>query len=137
MTQLDGLAHSHPPAQLKALLPKIDEIASRGVRQEAIAEILCAVGIRVTYSALRSALSRWRKKHKQGGSASAAQAGAPTRFPNTAAAPISPSDSAVLSSATASPRLRDKGYVTPTDLKRLRENTHIDLNELAELGRRK
>jgi len=126
--QLDTLT-SHPRAQLYALLPSINALVRQGVPQQAIADALCAAGIPMTYPALRSTLSRWRRS--RGGSN-----GAPPSIASSAPRHANKADSAEPVDAPPA-RLRDKGYITPTDLKRLRENTRIDLNELAELGRRK
>lgn len=111
-------------ARLQALMPTLHELSLQGVRQESLAQTLCAGGIPITTPALRKALSRWRKRLK-------AVVGAPPSVTDFSRLPAS-------SSAPASPETSAGPVTSKADLVRLRQShQHIDLNQLASYGRKK
>ncbi|CAB3818224.1 hypothetical protein LMG2828_00317 [Achromobacter piechaudii] len=108
-------------------MPVIHDLCGRGVRQQLLANTLTEAGIPITAVALRKSLSRWRRR-------SAALAGI------HAAVSHQPPPATTQFSAVLIPRPETglAAITSKADLKRLRDlSDHIDLNELAELGRRK
>ncbi|MBJ7263091.1 MAG: hypothetical protein JHC61_04850 [Burkholderiaceae bacterium] len=110
-------------AQLHALLPVVHELSRQGVPHESLAAKMSAGGIPITATALRKALSRWRKRQAQVGAQS------PANTPSAIATRTPPSTPVGFAG---------RGITSKADLVRLR-NAHesIDLNQLAELSRQK
>ncbi|MGE8657038.1 MAG: hypothetical protein ACN6O8_09855 [Achromobacter sp.] len=113
-------------AQLRTLLPVVDELSRQGVPHESLAATMTAAGIPVNAAALRKALSRWR--HHTRNLAAKAPAGQVAATPSLQTA---------LPTTQQSPRAT--GAITSkADLVQLRKSqAPIDLNQLAEMGRRK
>ncbi len=126
--QLNALNTTDQRARLRALLPLIDRLVRQGVPHAKIVESLINADFPVTLLSLRKALYRWRKRCipepiddnvPDGHSAPSAEASlpSPSRIPH---------------------RFAPGGIQSKADLVRLRQTSdHIDLNELAEIGRRK
>ncbi len=121
------LAQRDRRARLLALMPVIHDLCGRGVRQQVLASTLTDAGIPITAVALRKSLSRWRRR-------SAASAGSHAAVSHQP----SPPTTQVSAPPTARPDTGSAAITSKADLKRLRDlSDHIDLNELAELGRKK
>lgn len=110
------------------MLPTLDALQRQGVPYSEMAEALTMEGHSLKPESVRKALNRWRKR----------QVGPPSAHPaSTTPAPNHDSGATPPSTPPANPA------VTPTitskaDLVRLRNASDpIDLNELAEIGRRK
>jgi hypothetical protein len=126
--RLNNLGAMSRRPKLRALLPTLDALQRQGVPYSEMAEALAIEGHVLKAESVRKALIRWRKR----------QIGADSATP----APMNSEanhDSGAQSSSSPQP----KRPVTPAitskaDLVRLRKTSdHIDLDELAELGRRK
>lgn len=109
-------------AQLRLVMPEIDRrVREDGVGYQAIVDALKHQGLELTVETLRSYLYRWRK----------ARQAQPDETPVPAALgkPATRNAAAAASPATV-PRIENKG-----DLKRLREETDFDLDELAKYAK--
>lgn len=126
--QLNALHTTERKARLRALLPAIDDLVRRGVSHNRLVETLTNAGFPISLIAFRKALYRWRKRSEMVPMGDSARddrplVSAPTGRPNPSPTSSNPQPSAIQSKA---------------DLARLRNSTdHIDLNALAELGRKK
>jgi hypothetical protein len=126
--QLNTLDATDQRARFRALLPLIDQLVRRGVTHAKIVETLINAGVPVTILSLRQALYRWRKR--TGPVPIDANRPDIRSTPGTAA--DLPAVAPVASSSSTS------GIQSKADLVRLRRASDpIDLNELAELGRKK
>lgn len=126
--RLNNLATTSRKPRLRALLPTLDALQRQGVPYSEMAEALAIEGHQMKAESVRKALIRWRKR----------QVGPPSAGPN----PTNPPPHHDLG-ATPPSKSQAVPKVAPTitskaDLVRLRiASTPIDLNELAELGRKK
>ncbi|CAO3958259.1 hypothetical protein [Achromobacter mucicolens] len=123
--QLNDLRVADSQARLRTLLPLIDDLRRQGVSHSGILEVLSRAGVTLKPASLRQALHRWRRRQQQ---------------------PSHPSRVATVGSASAvpevpvaaSPQTPTSSIQSKADLVRLRNASDpIDLNELAEIGRRK
>jgi len=126
--QLNALNATDQRARFRAQLPLIDRLVRQGVPHAKIVESLINADLPVTLLSLRKALYRWRKRSvaleiddnvpdRHSAPSSEASLPCPSRIPDTPA---------------------PGGIQSKADLVRLRlASDHIDLNELAEIGRRK
>ncbi|WLW63607.1 hypothetical protein RA224_09350 [Achromobacter aegrifaciens] len=126
--RLNSLGATSRKARLRALLPTLDALQRRGVPYSEMAEALAEEGYALKAESVRKALIRWRK----------GQDGPPS----DSHVPMSPPplhDSGVTppSSPPAHPAC-PQTITSKADLVRLRKTSdHIDLNELAAIGRKK
>ncbi|WBX89167.1 hypothetical protein [Achromobacter mucicolens] len=126
--RLNNLGATSRKARLRALLPTLDALQRQGVSYSEMAEALDKEGYALKAESVRKALIRWRKR----------QVGPPSANPiPTTPTPNhdsgAPSRSAPPANPAVTPTITSKG-----DLVRLRTASDpIDLNELAEIGRRK
>ena len=115
-------------------MPLIATLRQQGVSFTAMAEQLRAIGLNLTADALRKTLSRWRQRTtapNTGASPSVSAAAAPPGSSPPGPQPPAPT-------AQASPRPPVSDITNKGDLVRLRESrAPIDLNQLAQLGRKK
>ncbi|MDH0093464.1 hypothetical protein N7373_18580, partial [Achromobacter mucicolens] len=124
--QLNALPQSEARARFRKLLPLIDDLVRQGVTYGAIAAALKAAGIALKPKSIRQATWRWRNQR-----------------PTTGVVDTAPAVRATAPVATASvpppPRPPTAGSITSkADLVQLRKAAGtIDLNRLAEIGRRK
>ncbi|WP_139208588.1 hypothetical protein [Achromobacter sp. NFACC18-2] len=123
--QLNDLRVADPQARLRALLPLIDDLRRQGVSHSKILEVLSRADVQLKPASLRQALHRWRRRQQQ--------PSRPSNFANSGSA------SAVSEiPVAASPQTPISSIQSKADLVRLRNASDpIDLNELAEIGRRK
>lgn len=120
--RLWDLARSNHRAQMRALMPILDRLSRDGVSYASIAETLQSCGHILKPNSVRQALYRWRKHAAASSSSVAASASASAPEPTTKPAIQVPARPSVASKA---------------DLVKLRKSTeNIDLDALAELGRR-
>ncbi|KNE25796.1 hypothetical protein [Achromobacter spanius] len=126
--QLNTLDATDQRARFRALLPLIDQLVRRGVTHAKIVETLINAGVPVTILSLRQALYRWRKR-----------TGPMPIDENRADIRSTPGTAADLPGAVPVTRSSSaSGINSKADLVRLsRASDPIDLNELAELGRKK
>jgi len=123
--QLNDLRIADSQARLRALLPLIDDLRRQGVSHSKILEVLSRADVQLKPASLRQALHRWRRRQQQ-----------PSRPPNFAIAGSAPAVPEV--PVAASPQTPTSSIQSKADLVRLRNASDpIDLNELAEIGRRK
>lgn len=120
---------------LRALLPVIDALVRQGVPHQALSQALTDAGLELSLSALRKALYRWRKR------TTASTTGAPSSV-SAAATPSAPGAPGRPPAQRLAPHLPTSpagGSITSkADLVRLRNSQPpIDLNHLAEIGRKK
>lgn len=128
---LSALVWSSPRARLRALMPVIDRISRDGVTYASIAQELASSGIILKPHSVRQALYRWRKQ--SGSSTDVAAPGVPTRRLTAPAQATAPAGRLVAPPGPTSGRQIN----SKADLVRLRKSSEpIDLDELAELGRR-
>lgn len=129
---LSELVWSSPRARLRALMPVIDRISRDGVTYALIAQELASSGLILKPHSVRQALYRWRK---QSGTSSTDVA-APGALAGRLTAPAeanAPAGRLVAPPGPTSGQINGKA-----DLVRLRKSSEpIDLDELAELGRRR
>lgn len=129
--RLQTLVQTERKARLLALLPLVDSLHRQGVGFGAMAEQLKAAELDVTEAALRMALYRWRKKNRL---ASNNPSAIPSRQAAAAASPATPS----APSSAELPAGSTCEISNKADLVRLRQSQeHIDLNQLANYGRKK
>lgn len=126
--RLNNLGAMSRRPKLRALLPTLDTLQRQGVPYSEMAEALAIEGLLLKAESVRKALIRWRKRQTSPDAATPA--------------PISPKashDSGAQSSACPQPKPPLTPPITSkADLVRLRTASDpIDLNELAELGRKK
>ncbi|MDG9971463.1 hypothetical protein N5C72_24890 [Achromobacter mucicolens] len=124
--QLNDLRVADPHARLRALLPLIDDLRRQGVSHSKILEVLSRAEVTLKPASLRQALHRWRRRQQQ--------PSPPSKFATAGSASAVPGVPAASSpSQTPTSSIHSKA-----DLVRLRNASDpIDLNELAEIGRRK
>lgn len=128
---LSDLAWSSPRARLRALMPVIDRISRDGVAYASIAQELASNGLILKPNSVRQALYRWRKRVGTS-PPDVAALGVPTERLTAPTAATAPAGRPVSPPALMSGRINGKA-----DLVRLRKSAEtIDLEELAELGRR-
>ena len=121
--QIKGLAGGHRRAVLRSLMPAIDTALTQGVPYAEITRQLGASGIELTAESLRKARYRWRKRGAR--TIEDRRTGAADLM---AAGPLTPSPKAI----------QAERITSKADLVRLRKSQdHIDLDELADLGRQK
>lgn len=120
--RLLDLARSNHRAQMRALMPVLDQLSRDGVSYASIAETLQSCGYTQKPNSVRQALYRWRK-HAAASSSSVAT-------PASVSAPKPTTNPEI--QVPARPSVASK-----SDLVKLRKSTeNIDLAALAELGRR-
>ncbi|WP_191578542.1 hypothetical protein [Achromobacter insolitus] len=125
--QLNALNATNRRAQLRAILPLVDQLVHRGVSHAKIVETLTNAGFPVTILAFRQALYRWRKRSRTAPPGSLQDVRVPIAVPAEISAP-----SPVSSPSSTS------GIQSKADLVRLRKDSDpIDLDALAEIGRKK
>ncbi|WP_131798603.1 hypothetical protein [Achromobacter insolitus] len=126
--QLNALNATDQRARLRALLPLIDRLVRQGVPHAKIVESLINADFPVTLVSLRKALYRWRKR-----------SGPAPEDDNLPDGHSTPNTEARLSGPSRIPDIPAPGGIqSKADLVRLRQTSdHIDLNELAEIGRKK
>lgn len=125
--QLNTMSATDRRAQLRALLPLIDQLVRRDVSHAKIVESLKNAGFAMTILSFRKALYRWRKRSR-------------TAVPHGPQdVPASPAVSADFPSPPpASSASSASGIQSKADLVRLRKASDpIDLDELAKIGRKK
>jgi hypothetical protein len=123
--RLNNLGATSRKARLRALLPTLDALQRRGVPYSEMAEALAKDGYALKAESVRKALIRWRK----------GQDGPPSdSHVPTSPSPLYDSGATPPSNPPAVPPT----ITSKADLVRLRQTSdHIDLNELAEIGRKK
>ncbi|WP_373981069.1 hypothetical protein LN047_02190 [Achromobacter sp. JD417] len=126
--RLNNLADTSRKAKLRAFLPTLDALQRQGVSYSEMAEALATEGYALKAESVRKALIRWRKR----------QVGPPSTNPaSTTPTPDHDSGATSHSAPPANPSVTPT-ITTKADLVRLRSASDpIDLNELAEIGRRK
>lgn len=125
--QLDALNATDRRAQLRAILPLVDQLVYRGVSHAQIVETLTNAGFPMTVLSFRKALYRWRKRSR---------AAAPDHPQDVPVSPALPADLPAPSSASSTSSTN--GIQSKADLVRLRKTSDpIDLDELAKIGRKK
>lgn len=120
-------------AQLAALMPLIDSLVRQRLSYQAIAKALSEAGLAYKPASVRQAVWRWRRRQSATDAAIPASDPAPASPPAAAAAlptHISPAPRAPTAAGLA--RVNNKA-----DLVQLRKHSQIDMNLLAEAGRRK
>lgn len=125
--QLNALNATDRRAQLRAILPLVDQLVHRGVSHAKIVETLTNAGFPVTILSFRQALYRWRKRSRT------AVPDGPQDVPVSPAVPANLPARPPGSSASSASGIHSKA-----DLVRLRKASDpIDLDELAKIGRKK
>ncbi|MDG9970289.1 hypothetical protein N7638_19770 [Achromobacter mucicolens] len=125
--QLNTMGATDKRAQLRALLPLVDQLVRRGVSHGKIVESLNNAGFAMTILSFRKALYRWRRRSRT------AVPDGPQGVP---VSPAVPTDYPAL--PTASSASSAGGIQSKADLVRLRKASDpIDLDELAKIGRKK
>lgn len=120
------LAQRDRRARLLALMPVIHDLCRRGVRQQLLASTLTDAGIPITAVALRKSLSRWRRRSPE-----------PAGIHPTDSHQPAPPTTQLSATPAPHPHTGPAAITSKADLKRLRDlSDHIDLNELAEFGRK-
>lgn len=131
VVRLQTLVQTERKARLLALLPLVDSLHRQGVGFGAMAEQLKASELDLSEAALRMALYRWRKKNHPASNK-------PGAIPPRQAAATPSSANASAPSSTELPPGTTSEITSKTDLVRLRQSQeHIDLNQLANYGRKK
>ncbi|WP_312431627.1 hypothetical protein [Achromobacter sp.] len=126
--RLNNLGATSRKARLRALLPTLDALQRQGVPYSEMAQALAEEGYALKAESVRKALLRWRKGQGDPPSASHVPTNPPPRHDSSATPPSTPPANPALS-----PTITSKA-----DLVRLRQTSdHIDLNELAEIGRKR
>nr|WP_313658328.1 hypothetical protein [Achromobacter ruhlandii] len=131
VVRLQSLVQTERKARLLALLPLVDSLHRQGVGFGAMAEELKAAELDLTEAALRMALYRWRKKNRS-------VPNNPSAIPPRQAAAATPPAPPSLPSSTELAAGSTSEVTSKADLVRLRQSQeHIDLNQLANYGRKK
>ncbi|MCP2518758.1 hypothetical protein M5J07_27795 [Achromobacter mucicolens] len=126
--RLNNLGATSRKAKLRALLPILDALQRQGVPYSELAEALEKEGYALKAESVRKAVTRWRKRQDGLPSASLVSTNPPPQN-----APGAPPPSNPPANPADAPTITSKA-----DLVRLRNASDpIDLNELAEIGRRK
>ncbi|WP_424624493.1 hypothetical protein [Achromobacter marplatensis] len=126
--RLNNLGNTSRKARIRALLPTLDALQRQGVPYSEMAEALAMEGHTLKAESVRQALLRWRKR----------QVGPPSANPVATNPPPPPDSGATPPSNPPAHPAVPPTITSKADLVRLRKTSdHIDLNELAELGRRK
>lgn len=126
--RLNNLGTSSRKARIRALLPALDALQRQGVPYSEMAEALALEGHALKAESVRQALLRWRKRQIGPPSAGQVPTNLPPQHDPGATPPANHPAHTVAPSTIAS----------KADLVRVRKTSdHIDLNELAEIGRRK
>ncbi|MFJ3465161.1 hypothetical protein [Achromobacter spanius] len=125
--QLNTMSATDRRAQLRALLPLVDQLVRRGVSHAKIVDSLKNAGFAMTILSFRKALYRWRKRLRT------AVPDGPQDVPVSPAVPADLPAPPPASSASSASSIQSKA-----DLVRLRKASDpIDLDELAKIGRKK
>lgn len=111
-------------AQLRALMPAIDQRVRAGVRHEEILALLAQQGIAIQRDTFRKYLYRYRKSVAEGKQQ-------PTRITSVSQSGLTPSTAIDQPAAAPAPTIRHRG-----DLAKLRD-VDFDLDELADIGKNK
>ncbi|CUJ49592.1 hypothetical protein [Achromobacter kerstersii] len=126
--RLNNLGNTSRKSKLRALLPTLDTLQRQGVPYSEMAEALAMEGYALKAESVRKALIRWRKRQIDAPHARAA--------PTNSTADVDAGAKRISSQVARMPVTL--AITSKADLVRLRKTSdHIDLNELAELGRRK
>ncbi|MPS82436.1 MAG: hypothetical protein E2591_30695 [Achromobacter sp.] len=126
--RLNKLAATNPKSKLRELLPTLDALQRQGVPYSEMAAALAMEGFALKAESVRKALIRWRKRQIDTPHASTAPTNPPPNHRSSAKPYSSPQTKPPVTPAITS----------KADLVRLRiDSDPIDLNELAELGRKK
>lgn len=126
--RLNNLAATNRKSTLRELLPTLDALQRQGVPYSEMAAALAMEGFALKAESVRKALIRWRKRQIDAPHASTAPTNPPPNHRSGAKPYSSPQ-----TKPSVTPAITSKA-----DLVRLRiDSDPIDLNELAELGRKK